>query len=288
MIVVTGATGNVGRSLVTQLLAAGQAVRALTRDPGRALLPVGADVVGADLSEPAEHDALFTGATALFLNLSALSGPTPLSAGAGTTTALLDAARRAGVTRVVMLSSGIIQEGADTAHPIHRHHAEHEAAVRDSGLEWTFLRPNAFATNAFQWAPQIRSGDTIRGPYPDANTAPIHEHDIAAVALTALLEDGHTGAAYRLTGPDAATTAEQIHAIGTALGRTLTFREIPADDVGPDLFPHVPPTMLPAILASFAATVGVTPEITTTVRDVTGTPARAFTRWAEDHRDDFR
>lgn len=290
MIVVTGATGNVGRSLVDQLLSAGRPVRAVTRDPRRAQLPPGAETLPADLGDPDGLGGLFDGATAVFLNLSALSGDTPLGGGADRTTALLTAARRAGVSRVVMLSSGIIHEGADTTHPIYVHHAAHEQAVRDSGLRWTFLRPNAFATNARQWAPQIRTQDTVRGPYARSTTAPIHEHDIAAVAATALLDDtdAHAGAAHTLTGPEAVTTAEQIHAIGTALGRDLTFQEIPAEEVGPDLFPHVPVEMLPAVLASFAATVDTEPLITTTVEEVTGTPARTFTRWAEDHRDDFR
>ncbi|MFH8371319.1 SDR family oxidoreductase [Streptomyces sp. NPDC018031] len=290
MIVVTGATGNVGRSLVNQLLAAGHGVRAVTRDPRRARLPDGADVTGADLTDTSRLDTLFDGATGIFLNLSALSGHTPLSGGAEHTAALLAAARTAGVTRVVLLSSGIIEEGADTTHPIHIHHAAHEQAVRDSGLPWTFLRPYAFASNAHQWAPQIRTQDTVRGPYARATTAPIHEHDIAAVAATALLDrtGAHTGAAHRLTGPEAVTTAEQIHAIGEALGRHLTFREIPAEETGPELFPHVPAQMLPAVLDAFAATVDTEPLITTTVEDVTGTRARTFARWAEDHRDDFR
>ncbi|MFI6462084.1 NAD(P)H-binding protein [Streptomyces sp. NPDC050528] len=275
MIVVTGATGNVGRALVERLTAAGRPVRALTRDPRRAGLPDQAEVVRHQLDAPS---ALFEGATHLFLNLQATGDTTP---------ALLDAARTAGVRHVVMLSSGIVREGAETSHPIYVWHEKAEQQVRDSGLEWTFLRPNAFATNAFQWAPQIRAGDTVRGVYADAVAAPIHEDDIAAVAERTLLDGGHEGAAHRLTGPEPVTTAQQITAIGHALGRDLRFTEIPADTAGTELFPHVPPEMLRGLLRGFAASVGTTPEITTTVEEITGTPARTFATWAKDHADDF-
>ncbi|MCC5478133.1 NAD(P)H-binding protein [Streptomyces barringtoniae] len=272
MIVVTGATGNVGRALVDRLLAAGRPVRALTRDPQRAALPEGAEVVRFQPDDPA---ALFDGATALYLYAQAGSP------------ALLEAARAHGVRHVVLLSSGIIQEGADETHPIHVMHATVEQQIRDSGLDWTFLRPNAFATNALQWAPQIRAGNTVRGVFANGLSAPIHEDDIAAVAERVLLDGGHEGVAHRLTGPEATTNAEQVAAVGAAVGRELTFVETDPREAGPELFPHVPPHMLERLLRTFEETVGVPPEITDTVQKVTGTPARTFARWARDHADDF-
>ncbi|MGW2646083.1 NAD(P)H-binding protein [Streptomyces sp. NPDC001393] len=272
MIVVTGATGNVGRALVDRLLAADRPVRALTRDPQRAALPAGAEVVRFQPDDPA---ALFGGATALFLY-----------AQAGTAD-LLAAARAHGVRHVVLLSSGIIQEGADETHPIHVMHATAEQQIRDSGLHWTFLRPNAFATNALQWVPQIRAGDTIRGVFADGLSAPIHEDDIAAVAERVLLDGGHESAVHRLTGPEAISNAGQLAAIGAALGRKLTFVETDPHEAGPELFPHVPAPMLERLLRTFEETVGVQPEITDTVQKLTGTPARTFARWAQDHAQDF-
>ncbi|CAL9315887.1 NAD(P)H-binding protein [Streptomyces sp. SudanB182_2057] len=273
MIVVTGATGNVGRALVDRLLAAGQPVRALTRDPGRAALPGRAEVVAFQPDVPA---ALFTGATKLFLYAQAATAP------------LLAAAREHGVRHAVLLSSGIVQEGADETHPIHVMHATVERHLRDSGLAWTFLRPNAFATNALQYAPQIRAGDdTVRGVHADALSAPIHEDDIAAVAERVLLDDGHEGAVHRLTGPAATSNAEQVATIGDALGRKLTFEEVDPADAGPELFPHVPPQMLGRLLETVAQTIGVPPEITGTVEELTGTPARTFAQWARDHAADF-
>ncbi|MBB5933562.1 SDR family oxidoreductase [Streptomyces zagrosensis] len=279
MIVVTGATGNVGRALVSQLVADGHPLRALTRDPSRAALPAGAEAVRADLADTTGLPALFTGATSLFINLSAVGDHTP---------ALLAAAIPAGVRRVVLLSSGAVEDGADENSPIVAHHLAPERAVQASGAQWTLLRPNAFATNSLQWAPQIRSGDVVRGPFAGARTAPIHEADIAAVAARALVDDGHHTAIYRLTGPDILTTAEQIQAIGTALGRELRFDEVPREDVGADLFPHVPPQMLETILDAFAAAVTAETEVTTTVGQVTGRPALTFAHWAADHVADFQ
>ncbi|MFE6779963.1 SDR family oxidoreductase [Streptomyces sp. NPDC057702] len=278
MIVVTGATGNVGRSLVSQLVAEERPVRGVTRDPARADLPPGAEAVRADYADPAALDALFVGATGLFINLSAVGSHTQ---------DLLTAAVAAGVRRVVLLSSGAVDDGADESNPLVAHHLVPERAVVASGARWTLLRPNAFATNAFQWAPQIRDGDVVRHPFAGARTAPIHEADIAAVATRALLDEGHHGAAYRLTGPEVLTAAEQVAAIGTALGRDLRFDEVPREEVSPDLFPHVPPAMLGTILDAFAAAVTAETEVTTTVAEVTGRPALTFARWATDHTADF-
>lgn len=275
MIAVTGATGNVGRALVERLVAARQPVRALTRDPQRATLPAEAQVVRFRAGEPGP---LFEGVTRLFLYVPAIGD------GAG---ALLEAARAAGVRHVVLLSSGIIQDGADETHPIHVVHATAERRVRDSGLAWTFLRPNAFATNALWWAPQIVAGDTVRGVFADMLTAPIHEDDIAAVAERALLDDGHENTAHRLTGPEATTNTDQIAAIGRAVGRDLTFVEIPPEQAARELYPDLPPPVVQALLRTFQDSVGVPPEITHTVEKITGTPARTFARWAEDHASDF-
>ncbi|KPI08535.1 hypothetical protein OK074_3536 [Actinobacteria bacterium OK074] len=275
MIVVTGATGNVGRALVRQLVAEGRPVRAVTRDPRRADLPPGAEVTRLD---PADPGALFTGASQLFLHVAAVGDRTA---------DLLAAARSAGVRHVVLLSSGIIKEGADETHPIHVMHATVEQWIRDSGLAWTFLRPNEFAVNARQFAPQIRAGDTVRGPYAQAASAPIHEADIAAVALRTLLDDGHDATVHRLTGPEPVTNAGKTEAIGKALGRKLTYVEIPPEEAVATLYPHVPTAVAQALIETQRAYVGVQPEITDTVEKITGNRARTFGDWAVEHRDEF-
>ncbi|MGA4842592.1 SDR family oxidoreductase [Streptomyces sp. G45] len=279
MIVVTGATGNVGRALVHQLTAADTPVRALTRDPARAHLPPAADTTRLVVTpEPADMTVQFKGARQLFLHASVTGDHT---------TAFLAAARAAGVEHVVVLSSIAVED--DPAHDtfIHTWHRTLEQDVRDSGLDWTFLRPGVFATNALQWAWQIKQGDTVRGPYADGVSTPIHEGDIAAVARHALTER-HSATAHALTGPAPITTAQQIAAIGDAVGRSLTYQEITPDEVAPEMFPIIPADMVPAFVAALAHTVEHEPPLTTTVEDVTGTPARTFAEWARDHADDFR
>ncbi|NNN38198.1 NmrA family NAD(P)-binding protein [Streptomyces sp. S3(2020)] len=271
MILVTGATGNVGRALVDRLLAAGRPVRALTRDPRRAVLPDGVEVMPLHPDEP-----VFEGATKLFLYVQAANAD------------LLAAARRAGVRHVVFLSAGYVKEDADDSNPLRITHDNAERAIRDSGLAWTFLRPHAFALNALQWAGQIRAGDTVRGVHPGAMSAPIHEDDIAAVAEHALLDVGHEGAAHILTGPAATSNADQITGIGRALGRDLEYVEVPPERAAAELFPHLPPHLLQFLLKSWEAAVGATPEITDTVEKITGTPARTFEQWARDHAEAFR
>ncbi|MDI3419204.1 NAD(P)H-binding protein [Streptomyces sp. B-S-A12] len=275
MIVVTGATGNVGRALVERLAGAGLPVRGVSRSPERAALPAGVEVTRLDA------DGLFEGASKLFLHLQGAAGER--------IPRLLERAADSGVRHVVMLSSGIVgADKEDVAHPIHVWHAQAEQAVRDSRLAWTFLRPNAFAANAFNWAGQIRAGDSVRAPFAGALTAPIHEDDIAAVAERALLDGGHEGAAHRLTGPAATTNQEQVEAIGRALGRELTFVEVSADEAVETLYPDMPRDMVRAVLKSTEESGHSAPEVTTAVERITGRPARTFAAWARDHREDFR
>ncbi|WP_030689060.1 SDR family oxidoreductase [Streptomyces sp. NRRL B-1347] len=279
MIVVTGATGNVGRALVDQLTTADTPVRALVRDPRRAHLPTTAETTRLTVSADAtDMTAQFDGADALFLHASATGEHT---------TAFLAAARTAGVQHVTVLSSIAVED--DPAHDtfIHTWHRTLEQDVRDSGLDWTFLRPGGFATNTLQWAWQIHDGDTVRGPYAKSVSTPIHEADIAAVARHSLLER-HSGTAHVLTGPEAVTTEDQIAAIAHAIGRPLTYTEIPPHDVVPEMFPIIPADMVPGFVASLATTVDTAPPLTTTVQTVTGNPARTYAQWAQDHADDFR
>ena len=216
-IVVTGATGNVGRPLVAELLAAGARVRAISR---AAQTGFGSHV---DMFDSAV-DAL-AGASAVFLNSRAL-GPelAPVVAQCG----------RAGVTKLVALSA--INADDDFSRQPSRfrgdRNKEVEQLVVDSGLAWVSLRPTVFATNfAGMWSAQLRAGDVVAGPYAAASTAPIVEADIAAVAAQALLTDEHLGQRIPLTGPQAFTNEELVGVIGDVLGRPLQYREIPADVV---------------------------------------------------------
>ncbi|MGZ6389606.1 MAG: SDR family oxidoreductase, partial [Ktedonobacterales bacterium] len=169
MILVTAATAPVGRSIGEQLVAAGQPVRALTRDQGNAGLPVGAEVVAGDLSDAASLPAAFQGVSAVFL-LAVVPGFAP---------AFLKAAQEAGVRRIVFQSSGAVEDAADEQpNPIAAFHYAIERQIRESGLEWTFLRLEVASADALQWAfnvpAQIKAGDVVRGPYAEAAGSPIH------------------------------------------------------------------------------------------------------------------
>ncbi|GAA2366653.1 NAD(P)H-binding protein [Dactylosporangium salmoneum] len=273
MLLVTGATGNVGRHLLNLLVADGHRVRALSRDPQRAAWPTEVDAVAGDLADPASLDAALTGVTSVFLFAAPGTGP-----------AFVAAAQRAGVRRVVLMSSGAVDDDADVQNgPIATYHAEIEQALRGSGLAWTVLRPDVFATNTLMWAGQTRSGDVIRGAYAGAASAPVHEADLAAVAAAALTEDGHAGQVYRLTGPASLTHADQAAILGRALGRAIRYVELPAEVVREAMSAHVPGPILDDIFATWAGSVGRTAPTTVDVEKVTGRPARSYHDWVLDH-----
>jgi uncharacterized protein YbjT (DUF2867 family) len=191
--------------------------------------------------------------------------------------------------RIVFLSSP-----HQTPHPLFQQpnplaalHAEIERLISTSGLDWTFLRPGMFAANARSWwAPQIRVGDVVRWPYAAAPTAPIHEADIAAVAVSALLDTKHNGADYVLTGPQSLTQREQVEIIGEVLDRSLRFEEISPEEARQELgFPAAAINML---LNAWAAAVGQPALVTSTVANITGNPARSFRDWVIDHVDEFQ
>ncbi|MFH8346949.1 SDR family oxidoreductase [Streptomyces sp. NPDC018045] len=284
MIVVTGATGNIGRSLVGQLLAEGASVRALTRDPERAGLPSGAETVRADLTDPASLEPALNGADALFLNLAA--------GGGDAAAAVVEAAAKAGVRRIVLNSSiAVTDEPADEGDLLARMHGAVERVVRDSGLEWTFVRGGAYAANALQWAAEIRAGGVVRDPQPDAVFAPVHEEDLAAVAAVALLDrtGAHAGQVYVVTGPEARTRAEQVAEIGRVLGRETRLEVISEEQAAEEYaIPNLSKEAMLELFRFFGTTVGTTPLITDTVQRVVGRPARTFAQWVQDHAADFR
>jgi uncharacterized protein YbjT (DUF2867 family) len=281
VVLVTGATGNVGRPLVSQLLASGVRVRALTRAPEAAGLPRKAEVVQGDLSMPDTIEAHLDGVAAVFLvwRLPTVRG----------ISALLDRFS-ARARRLVFLSSSAVRDGVDQQpNPIAHFHAELEDLIAQSGMEWTFVRPGGFATNAiWSWSPQIRAGDVVRWPYGDAAFPPIHERDIAAVAARALIEDGHAGAKYVLTGPQSLTQRQQVAAIGEAIRRPLRFEELPPDEAREEMLRLMPPVIVDVLLDAWAG-LAVHPAVATTaVEEITGQPARTFRQWASDHAADFQ
>lgn len=269
MILVIGATGKVGRHVVSGLLERGAAVRALVRDPDAAGLPDGVDVVPGDLSDPRGLAENLEGVAAVFL-----VWPFFIGDGAGEVVDML--ARHA--RRIVYLSAE-----AAGGRPESGWRAV-ESAIEHSAGEWTFLRPTGFAANTLMWADQIRESGVVRWPYGQAARSLIHERDIASVAVRALTEEGHAGARYVLSGPAALTQTEQVQAIADALGRPVRWEELSREKAEEELAGKVPDTALD----TWAGFVEEPEVVTSTVEDVTGTPARPFPEWVHDHVVDFR
>jgi uncharacterized protein YbjT (DUF2867 family) len=128
----------------------------------------------------------------------------------------------------------------------------------------------------------------VRWPYLAAPTAPIHERDIAAVAVRALCEDGHAGAEYVLTGPQSLTQSEQISTIGAVIGRSLRIEEISPEDAKQELLTLMPPPAVKMLFGAWSAAIGQPALVTSTVAEITGAPARTFHDWAADHAAAFR
>jgi uncharacterized protein YbjT (DUF2867 family) len=274
-ILVTGATGNVGRPLVTQLVNAGADVRAVTRHPGSVGFPDGVQVV---TSAAAGLD----GASAVFLNSRALGDELA---------SVVGAARRAGVTRLVALSA--INADDDFSRQPSRFRGDRNSEVEqlavDSGLEWVSLRPTVFVSNFFgMWAPQIQAGDVVAGPYAGASTAPIVDRDISEVAAHALLTDELVGQRISLTGPQALTNSGLVDVIGGVLGRRLTYREAPAEQVRQRFVAAgFPAEFADAYIALLAETVEKPALVTLEAEKILGRPAESFADAVSAHRDLF-
>jgi uncharacterized protein YbjT (DUF2867 family) len=287
MILVTGATGNVGRIVVGQLMEAGVRVRALTRDPGRARFPAGVEVVRGDLAEPDSLAAALEGVERMYLF--------PV---AETAREVVARARSAGVRRIVVLSSGAVTSGDDNSF-----HLPVEQAVEASGLEWTHVRPGEFMLNKlWLWGPSIRAERVVRDPFPETAWFPVHERDIADVATAALLEDGHNGAAYTLNGPELISHREQVRAIAAAIGEEIRFEQVTPEEARELYLKQGGFAAESAdFLLGFEDYGGDewTPEERAawdprslppqpTIKDALGKPARTFAEWATDHAADFR
>jgi uncharacterized protein YbjT (DUF2867 family) len=271
-IVVTGATGNVGRPLVSELAAAGARVRAVTRAPETAGFPDGVEAV----SSPA--DAL-PGASAVFLNSRALGDDLA---------DVVALARRSGVTKLVALSA--INADDDFSRQPSRFRGDRNKEVEqlavDSGLDWVSLRPTVFASNFVgMWAAQILGGDVVGGPYAAASAAPIVDADISAVAAQALLTDELVGQRIPLTGPQALTNSELVEIIGRVLGRPLRYFEVPPDVVRQRFIGlGLGAEFADAYAAMLAESLDKPALVTGEVEKITGRPATTFAQWVSDHR----
>jgi uncharacterized protein YbjT (DUF2867 family) len=281
-VLVIGGTGSIGRAVVTQLAAAGADVRAMVRDPDTAGLPPTVEVLRGDLTLPETLDESLHNTEAVFLVWTA----PPAAVGAALDRITKHARRIVYISAPLKTPHPFFQ--ASLPNPMSVLHENIERVIQQSGVEWTFLRPGMLASNALGWwAPQIRSGDIVRWPYLAASTAPIDERDIASVGVRALLENGHAGADYVLTGPQSLTQFEQVSTIGRAIGRSLSIEELSPEDARRQWAATWPAPVVDMLLKSWDAAVGQPAFVTNSVAEVTGTPARTFFGWASDHAQAF-
>ncbi|TDD15009.1 SDR family oxidoreductase [Nonomuraea diastatica] len=286
-ILVTGATGTIGRQVVRHLIERGQQVRALTRDPSRAVLPEGVEVAAGDLTDAASLEAAFDGVSAVHL-INFGGDYQPLTNGRH----IVDLAEKAGIGKTTILAGW--QEGML------------EPAVKSSRLEWTFLQPVQFMANFLtDWGESLRTTGRVREPYGDRKSPPIDEYDIGAVAATVLTQDGHGGGSYHLTGPEVLSARQMVAIIGEATGRHLRFEELTPDQVRREWSvaggrPHLYLFRAFSQAAGFGAAdlveillqmYGTPNEYGTTLTDqveqVTGRPPRTFAQWAAEHARQF-
>ncbi|WP_309120075.1 NAD(P)H-binding protein [Paenibacillus sp.] len=270
-ILVTGATGNVGRQIVNQLLESGHHVRALTRNPSTAKLPEGVEVVYGDLTEPKTLAPALNGVTGIHLITFNSDGYTPLQTGPE----IVELAQKAGVRRVTVLWNG--ENG-----PVER-------AMEASALGWTFLQPVEFMSNALGWAESIRLEGIVREPYGNSPSAMIHVADIADVAVAALVGDSHAGKTYTLTGPEVLTVFDKVRILSAAIGRDIRFVELTEDQARERMREQgAPGDAIDFVLGWYANPPKSAYTVVPTVEQVTGHPARTFAQWASENVQYFK
>ena len=276
MILVTGATGNVGGELVTALADAGQPVRALVRSAGQGRFPAGVQTMTGDLNDPATLRPALEGSDGVFL----LPGYADMPA-------VLAEARGAGVRTVVQLS-GMSAGSGDMSNAITAYMARSEQAARESGLAWTILRPAMFMSSALQWAPQLRAGDLVRAPFGQVRAAVTDPADIAAVAAVALTAPGHEARVYELSGPEPLTPAARVAILGQALGRDLRFQAQTDTEARAEMSAAMPAQYVDAFFDFYVTGTLDESKVLPAVHEITGRPPRTFAQWAATHAASFR
>jgi uncharacterized protein YbjT (DUF2867 family) len=281
MIVVTGSTGNVGRTLVAALTARGEQVAAVSRRAMPVELPEGARHVQADLGEAESLRSTLKGADALFILLAG-----EMLAGGESAETLLGVAKEEGVRRVVLLSSQITATRPEAVS--HDRLREFEDAVRGSGLEWTVLRAGGFASNAFAWAESVRAERTVLAPFGEVALPVVDPADIAEVAAVVLREDGHAGQIYELTGPAAVTPREQAASLAELLGEKVTFVELTREAAAAHMSQFMPEGIVEGTLDILGRPLPAEQQVSPDVEKVLGRPAAPFAAWAERSLPAFR
>ncbi|MEU0534399.1 NmrA family NAD(P)-binding protein [Amycolatopsis tolypomycina] len=275
-ILVTGATGHVGRAVLDALVAAGQDVRAASRDAAKLDVPDGVAKVSADLEDASTLEPALDGVSGVFL----YTRPQGIEG-------FVKAAEAAGVRHVVLLSSAATLEPDAAESRIAGLHRAVEEALAAAPFASTALNPGAFATNTLGWRADIAEG-VVRTPYPDSRIGAIHERDIADVAARILIDGSHDGESLALTGPEPISFREQAEVLADVLGRPLRVEELTKEQAIERMLALGWPSDVPAsVLGAWARTTREPSLVTDLVRQVTGNAPRTFRQWAEEHRAAF-
>jgi uncharacterized protein YbjT (DUF2867 family) len=285
MILITGATGTVGREVIGELQRLGATgVRALVRDPARAsfIREAGFETVEGDFDKPETLDTALEGVERALL----LTPPSPHTVAQHA--AFVEAAKRAGVRRVVKLSA----VGADSSAPegFGKWHGQSEELLKSSGLGWTILRPNFFMQNLLGQAGAIAAQGAIYQPVGDARASFIDARDIAAVAARTLTDEGHEGETYVLTGPEALSYTDVAAKLSEATGRPVAYVAITPEQFREGALAQGLPEWLVSALERLneLAVSGDAEEVTEDVRRVGGREPKTFDEFARDHAQAFR
>ncbi|MET7331504.1 NAD(P)H-binding protein [Nonomuraea sp. NPDC005650] len=265
-VLVTGSRGSVARSLLTLLRDRGLDARPASKRPDDP------QTLKCDLTDPATFPAALKGVTSVFLYAE------PSCAGA-----FAEEAARAGVEHIVLLSSSAVLTPDPDSSLLAKSHLEVERALEASPVRATSLRPGSFAGNTLGWAWSVKSGRPVGLPYPGSHNDPIHEADVAEAALAVLTDPALSGRPYTLTGPQSLTFAQQIDILSEVTGRDIPVKHLSREEWKEEMAEYIPASYADPLLDWWQSNDGRPVEITRTVQELTGHPARPFADWAREH-----
>jgi uncharacterized protein YbjT (DUF2867 family) len=279
-ILVTGAAGRVGRSIVRRLARENVDVRLTVSSPQElATMPIDGAMLG-NYNDSEQMLKAFSSIDAAFVYAPDVHA----------SEALFNAARRAGVRQVVLLSSASVSKAPPGENPIAERHRAAENAARTAGLDWTFIRPDTLASNCLQWAPGIRAEQRVYTPYPESKRSAVHEDDIAMLAVSSLLGTENVGRVFEITGGHLLSIRDQVNTIAVHLGMPVECVQISHEEAVQRMTanPAQSPQAAARILDYLKKSVTVPPRITDDFERATGCAPRNFSEWVADHRAEFQ